>query len=299
MCSILFLLMPLMAVDWATVPKLPHRLVRDWAKLPTGWNFGETAGVATDAQDNVWVFHRGKNQVIQFDKTGKMLRSWADVPAVSAHGIKVGPDGAVWLVDVAGHSLMKFTPEGRLQLVIAQAGRAAGGNDSPYAFNKPASLGFRPDGGFYVADGYGNSRVIEYSKDGEYVRHWGRPGTGDGEFNLVHDVTMDKAGRIYVGDRSNARVQVFDQQGKFIEKWDGLGQPWGLVYAEKENALYMCDGQNNRILKLGLDGKVLGQLGDFGKAPGKLDYPHYLAVDSEGAIYVAEIKNWRVQKFAK
>jgi len=287
------------AVDWTTVPKLPHKLVPNWAQLPAGWNFGEAPGVAVDAQDNVWIFHRGKNPVMQLSKQGRVLKAWADVPVASPHGIKIGPDGGVWLVDVAGHAVMKLDQEGRLQLVIAQAGRQPGNNDSLYAFNRPAGIGFRPDGGFYVADGYGNSRVIEYTKAGEYVRHWGKPGNAPGEFNLVHDVVMDKAGRIYVGDRTNARVQVFNQQGKFLEKWDGLGEPWGLAYVEKENALYMCDGVNNRVLKLGLDGKVLGMLGEFGKAPGKLDFAHYMAVDSEGSIYVAEIKNWRVQKFAK
>ena len=288
------------AVDWSSVPKLPHKLVPNWAKLPAGWNFGEVPGVAVDAQDNVWVFHRGKHAVVQFDKSGGVLKFWQDVPVVSAHGIKVGPDGGVWLVDVAGHAVMKFTQDGKLQMVIANAGRTAGNNDSPYAFNRPAGIGFKPDGSVLVADGYGNSRVIEFTKDGEYVRHWGKPGGGaGGEFNLVHDVVMDRRGRIYVGDRTNARVQVFDATGKFIEKWDGLGQPWGLAYAAAEDALYMCDGEANRVLKLSMDGKVLGQLGSFGKAPGKFDYPHYLAVDSEGSIYVAEIKNWRVQKFAK
>jgi DNA-binding beta-propeller fold protein YncE len=287
------------AVDWNTVPQLPHKLVTDWAKLPAGWNFGEVPGVAVDGQDNVWVFHRGKNAVIQFDKSGKVLKHWSDVPVISAHGIKIGPDGAVWLVDVGGHAVMKFNQDGRLQMVIANSGRTPGNNESRYAFNRPAGLGFKPDGSVYVADGYGNSRVIEFTAAGEFVRQWGKPGSGPGEFNLVHDVTMDKRGRVYVGDRTNARIQVFDQQGMLLEKWEGIGQPWGLVYSAAEDALYMCDGENNRLVKLSMDGRVVGQLGKFGKAPGRFDYPHYLAVDSEGSIYVAEIKNWRVQKFSR
>jgi DNA-binding beta-propeller fold protein YncE len=287
------------AADWSKVPKLPHKVVADWAQLPKGWNFGETASVAVDARDNVWVYHRGPHQVIQFDKSGKLLRAWDDVPHVSAHGIALGPDGAVWLVDVAAHRVMKFTPEGRLQMVIGNPGGNPGDNDTPYAFNRPTHLAFKPGGGFYVSDGYVNSRVVEFSKDGKQLRHWGSKGTGDGQFDLVHDVAVDKQGRVYVADRANSRVQVFDANGKFLAKWTGVGQPWGLYYVAKEDALYMADGLDNRIVKLSTEGEVLGQLSQFGKMPGELDFPHHLAVDSEGSIYVAEIKNWRVQKFAK
>lgn len=291
--------LPLAAVDWSQVPQLPHKAVANWAQLPEGWNFGETSSVAVDAKDNVWVFHRGKRQVMEFDKTGKLLKAWEEAPVVSSHGIAVGPDGAVWLADTTGHSVMKFTPAGRLQMVIANPGRGPGDNDSRYAFNLPTSLAFRPDGGFYVGDGYGNSRVVQYTKDGEYVRHWGGMGMEPGRFNTVHSVAVDEQGRVYVADRTNDRIQVFDADGEFLTAWTDIGQPWGLAYFAKENALYMCDGLNNRIVKLNLDGQIQGQLSSFGKTPGKLDYAHHLAVDSEGSIYVAEIKNWRVQKFAK
>jgi tripartite motif-containing protein 71 len=131
------------------------------------------------------------------------------------------------------------------------------------------------------------------------LTHCGHKGTGDGEFDLVHDVALDAQGRVYVADRSHKRVQIFDQNGKFLGKWTDVGSPFGLYYVKSENVLYMCDGLNKRIVKLNLDGQVLGVLSSPGKAPGKLDIAHYLAVDSTGAIYVAEIKNWRIQKFAK
>jgi DNA-binding beta-propeller fold protein YncE len=110
-------------------------------------------------------------------------------------------------------------------------------------------------------------------------------------------VALDSQGKVYVADRTNERVQIFDQRGKFLAKWTDVGAPWGLYYVQRDNAIYMCDGVNNRISKLSLDGQVLGVLSSYGKTPGKLDYPHSIAVDSTGAIYVAEIKNWRVQKF--
>jgi sugar lactone lactonase YvrE len=194
---------------------------------------------------------------------------------------------------------MKFTPAGRLLMVMTNPYRRPGDNDSPYAFNEPTGIRFGANGDLYVSDGYINARVVQYTRDGEYVRHWGRKGKGDGEFDIAHDVALDRQGRVYVADRTNARIQVFTSGGKFITKWDHVGNPWGLAYAEKEDALYMCDGHANRVVKLDLDGKVLGTLGGFGKTPGKFDFAHHLAVDSESSIYVVEIKNWRVQKFAK
>jgi DNA-binding beta-propeller fold protein YncE len=289
---------PAYGADLAGVPELPHKLVADWAKLPPGWNFGECTGVDIDRENNVWVFNRGPHPVIQFDKGGRLLRAWDEVPVTSAHGLQVDPEGNVWVTDVGGHAVMKFSPEGRLLMVITNAGKSPGDNDAKYAFNRPAGLAFRPDGGFYVADGYGNSRVAQFSKNGEYVRHWGKKGTADGEFDLVHDVTVDSRGRVYVADRSNSRIQVFSAEGKFVEKWTHAGQPWGLYYVKGEDAVYMADGLNNRVVKLNTDGKVLGKLGEFGKTPGKFDFAHHMAVDGEGSLYVVEIKNWRVQKFA-
>ncbi|MEJ7607400.1 MAG: SMP-30/gluconolactonase/LRE family protein, partial [Bryobacteraceae bacterium] len=202
----------------------------------------------------------------------------------------------VWTIDVKGHQLLKWTPAGRLLMVL---GRDVGNDASKDAFNEPTGISFAVNGDLYISDGYVNSRVVRYSKDGEYLSQWGRKGTADSEFQLVHDVAVDKQGRVYVADRNNQRIQVFDANGKFLTKWTDIGAPWGLYYASKENAIYMCDGVNNRIARFNLDGQMTGVLSSFGKIPGKLDYAHNIAVDSAGDIYVAEIKNRRVQKFAK
>jgi DNA-binding beta-propeller fold protein YncE len=290
--------MPGFAADPVAGPSLPHKLVPNWAQLPAGWNFGEVSGVAVDKDDSVWVFNRGPHPMVQFDKTGKMIQAWKEVPIKSSHGVRVDPQGNVWAVDVAGHAVVKFNRSGRVLMVIAQPGNAAGDNNSNYAFNRPTGVSFSANGDIYVSDGYVNSRVVKYNKDLEYLSHWGKKGKGDGEFDLVHDVAVDSKGRVYVADRSNSRVQVFDESGRFIAKWTDVGQPWGLIYSTKEDVLYMCDGLNNRISKLSLDGKVLGVLSSFGKMQGKVDFAHNIAIDSTGALYVAEIKNWRVQKFA-
>jgi DNA-binding beta-propeller fold protein YncE len=195
--------------------------------------------------------------------------------------------------------VLKFSLDGRVKMVIGNVGaRPSATNDEEYAFNRPTAVAFDRDGNFYVSDGYENARVIKYNRDGDYVKHWGVAGKGDGQFNLVHDVAIDSQGRVYVADRNNSRVQIFDRDGRFLAKWTNVGQPWGRAYTAKENAIYLCDGLNNRILKLNTEGQVLGQAGQFGKAPGRLDFAHHIAVDSRGAIYVAEVKNWRVQKWA-
>lgn len=289
----------LLAVACALAQPLPHKVVKDWGHLPEGWNLGETSGVAVDKNDNVWVFNRGPHPVIEFDKNGAMLRAWKEVPVVSSHGIRVDDEGFVWLIDVAGHQVIKMTPEGRFVMRLGGVGGAPGNDDTKEAFNRPTGIIFAPGGDFFVSDGYVNSRVVKYNRNLEFQSKWGSKGTADGQFNLVHDVALDAKGRLYVADRNNARVQIFDQNGKFLGKWANVGTPWGLAYSRKEDAIYMCDGVNDRVQKVNLDGQVLGTLGGHGKVPGTFDFVHNIAVDSTGAIYTAEIKNWRVQKFAK
>jgi DNA-binding beta-propeller fold protein YncE len=278
-------------------PSLPYHVVKDWAQLPKGWNFGECSGVDVDKNDNVWVFNRGAHPVVEFDKNGNMLQAWTEVPVKSSHGIRVDSQGNVWLVDVKGHALLKCSTSGRVLNVIAQPGNNHGNNDSRDAFYEPTGVAFAPNGDFFVSDGYQNSRVVKFNQHFEYLKHWGTKGSGDGEFNLVHDVCLDRLGRVYVADRTNQRVQIFDQEGRFLGKWTDLGSPWGLRYVERENAIYISDGVNDRVIKVNLDGQVLGVLGSHGKMQGQFDFPHNLTVDSTGAIYVSEIKNWRVQKF--
>ena len=287
-------------------PPLPYHLVANWPNMPKGYNFGECSGVDVDKQDNVWVANRGAWPIMQFDKNGKLLQTWNSdtvrlYPGVGkgAHGIRVDPDGNIWLVDVDGHIIFKFNTEGRLLMVLGTRQGIASNNDSQVGFNRPTNLWFLSNRHFYVSDGYGNRRIVEFTPDGEYVRHWGTNGTGDGQFALPHAVTVDSKGLVYVADRANSRVEVFDATGKFITKWTDVGQPWAIYYVPKEDAIYMCDGIYCRITKMNLQGKVLGVMSSWGKAPGKVDYAHDITVDSQGSIYVAEIKNLRVQKWVR
>lgn len=288
-------------------PQLPNKLVANWPTLPKGYNMGEATGVDIDRQGNVWVANRGSWPVMEFDRSGKMLQAWShDAVRVTegtgkgTHGLKVDVNGNIWLGDVDGHVNFKFSPEGRLLMILGNRQGSPNGNDSKTGFNRPTNFWPLANGNMLISDGYGNSRIVEFTNDGHYVRHFGTHGDGDGQFNLPHGVTMDSNGRIYVADRANSRMQVFDNSGKFLAKWTDIGQPWDVYYAAKENALYAVDGRWCRITKIDTEGKVVGELGHFGHGPGELDFPHAIAVTADGSeIYVVEIKNWRVQKWAR
>ena len=279
-------------------PPLPYRVVADWPKLPEGWVFGACSTVTVDKQDHVWIFSRGAHPVTEFDRDGKLLRAWEGVSIRQAHGIRVDGEGSVWGVDVTGHVVRKYTPDGQVLMVVGTEGKP-GDNDSHTSFNRPTNIAFAPNGDFYVSDGYINARVVRFSKDGKYIGQWGHKGTGDGEFDLVHDIVLDKRNRLLVAERTNQRIQIFDLEGKLLEKWIDIGSPWSLAYVAAEDAVYMADGVNNRVVKLNMKGDVLGVLGGPGKGPGEFDAPHGISVDSTGALYVVEVNNRRVQKFVK
>ena len=274
-------------------PKLPYTVDPDWPRLPVGWTLEETPGVAVDAHEHVFVFHRGKHSIIEFDKAGNVVRTWGDGVFVRPHGLRFDNEGNLWAADDLGHIVVKMDALGRVRMVLGRKNTKGETNDT---FNRPTDLAFTPSGDFYVADGYGNSRVVKFNKEGKFIRAWGKKGSGEGEFNLPHAVAVDNQGRVYVGDRENHRMQIFDGDGKFLAQWKHVGSPWGIVITE-DQSIYMCDGHNNRILRLNTKGEILGVLGAPGKLPGQLDFSHHMAIGPSGSIYVAEIKNWRVQKF--
>src|SRR4051794_33190251 len=269
-----------------------YRPVAGWPQLPEGLKLGQVSGVATDSADRVYVFHRGKRPILVFDRQGKFLRSWGDDQIKSAHGLRIDREDNVWVTDIGNHQVLKFDREGKLLLALGKKDKPGDGRDE---FNKPTDIAIAPTGEFYVSDGYGNSRVVKFSRDGKYQKEWGRKGTGEGEFNLPHAIVLDSRGRVYVGDRENNRVQVFDGEGKFLAQWKESGAPFGLFL--KGDRMFLADGRANWVRVLDLDGKALGRWGEKGKGPGQLDLPHALCVDSQGSVYVVEITGQRVQKF--
>ncbi len=275
-------------------PSMQYDVDPEWPALPPGWNFGEVAGVAADGRGHVFVFHRGEHPIMEFAPDGRMARSWGEGLFIRPHAIRVDPEGNIWTVDNDTHQVLKMDSSGRVRMVIGRRGQSG---ETEENFNRPTDVAFAPNGDIYVSDGYGNSRVVRFSKDGRYITAWGKKGDGEGEFNLPHTVAVDRQGRVYVGDRENYRVQIFDPDGKFLAQWRHVGSPWGLDM-RPDGTLFIADGHNDRILKVTLEGKVLGAFGKNGRMPGELSFVHHLGLDPAGNIFASEIKNQRVQKFS-
>ena len=205
-----------------------YRIVEDWAKLPDGWSFKEVAAVGVDRNDNVYVFNRGEHPMMVFDRDGNFLRSWGEGQYPRAHGVHMGPDDSIYLTDDGGHFVRKCRLEdGKVLLELGVPGKPA-----PYMSGEPfhrcTHTALSPKGDIYVSDGYGNARVHKYSPDGKLLMSWGEPGTDPGQFNIVHNICTDADGWVYVADRENHRVQVFDGNGKYEAQWNNLHRPCGL-----------------------------------------------------------------------
>jgi poly(3-hydroxybutyrate) depolymerase/DNA-binding beta-propeller fold protein YncE len=275
-------------------PAMPdYRPVAGWPQLPPNLELGAVSAVATDAKDRVFVAHRAAKPILVFDRDGKFLRAWGDDHIKTPHGLRIDPDGNVWVTDIGHHLVMKFDPDGKLLLSLGRKGEAG---NTPDRFDRPTDVAIARNGDFFITDGYGNSRVLKFSRDGKLLKQWGSKGTGEGEFNLPHAIVLDaKNERLYVGDRENDRVQVFDTDGKFLKVWSETGAPYGLFLAG--DRLFVADGRAGWVKVLRTDGKSVGRLGEKGATPGQFQMPHMLCVDSRGDLYVAEVTNKRIQKF--
>ena len=269
-----------------------YRLASDFPQLSSKFLLGAASAVAVDSKGDILVFHRGEQPILRFDRDGKLLRSFGDGLFSSAHGLRVDADDNIWVTDNANHTVIKFNREGIIQMTLGKKNEA--GQDDSH-FNKPADVAFASNGDFFVADGYGNSRVVKFNKTGEFLMTWGKKGSGPGEFNLPHAIQVDAEGRVYVGDRENNRIQVFDADGKFIRQIGDIA-PFGL-FITLDQYLFAADGRANKVTKMTLDGKVLASWGSTGEEPGNFRMAHGLTVARDGAVYVTEITGKRIQKF--
>ena len=280
------------------LPPLPYQPVPGFLSLPPGLYFGETSGVALNSRGHIFVFHRGSPSLVEFDSEGHFIRAIGEGLFTKSHGLRIDAEDNIWTTDVGAHTVLKFSPQGQLLIVLGRKNMAGEWHDADNypLFDRPSDIAFGKDGEIYVSDGYGNSRIMKFDREGNFIKTWGSKGTAPGEFNLPHSIVVDATGRVYVCDRTNRRVQIFDSEGNFIEEWTHVGAPYGLCISQ-ENFLFMADGINNRILKLTLEGEIIGAFGKPGKGPGQFGLAHDIAVGPGNEIYVAEILNWRVQKF--
>jgi sugar lactone lactonase YvrE len=239
----------------------PYRLDDGWAKLPEGRKWGAAIGVDIDRDGkSVWVFDRcataddcsGSNlaPIMKFDPTGKLLTSFGAGLFNYPHGFFVDRDDNIWVSDGRaknngkGHTVMKFTPDGKLLMTLGKPGIAG---ETPDTFNAPSDIQIAPNGDIFVADGHGgdtNARIVKLSKDGKFIKAWGKKGAGPGEFDTPHSLAMDSAGRLFVADRSNSRIQIFDQDGRILAEWRQFGRPSG-VFINKNDILYSADSTSS------------------------------------------------------
>ena len=287
--------------------------VLDWARLPEGLTFSEVVGVDVDSLDRVYVFARGEHPVVVFDREGNFLDAWGEKHFTRPHNIFIGSDDHVYCVDDRGHAVRKFTAAGELLLTIKPA---EGPSDTGYVdnkpqtvqragppFNRPTDLAISPEGDLYVSDGYGNARVHKFSPDGRLMFSWGEPGEGPGQFALVHGVYADQSGTVYVADRLNKRIQIFDPNGEFISQWSDVHYPNtvrlgadGVVYVAELGAVFLdwpkvqLDALPARITIRDTRGKILTEWSHPDpRGRGRFFCPHGIAVDSHGDVYVGEI----------
>lgn len=306
-----------LALSTAKATAGDYQVVPDWPKLPEGKVLGGCAGIGVDSKDHVFVFHRngrswsnpfptdplpGPTVTVIDGKTGEQVAEWGENEFIIPHGLTLDQNDNVWLTDVARQQVFKYSHDGKLLLTLGERGVA--GSDATH-FNLPTDVAVLPDGSFYVSDGYRNTRVAKFDATGKYLMEWGGKGSGPGQFNLPHGIVLDSRGQLVVCDRSNARLQVFDQTGKFIAEWKGIeiGRPYGVSVAPNGH-IFAIDGgdqsgprDHGKVTELDADGKVVSTFGSYGKAPGQFEIGHDIAVGHDGAVYVAEAKGRRVQKF--
>ncbi len=271
-----------------------YERVANWAQLPPGTAWQDMSGVDVDAQGNVYALQRTPSKVMVFDAKGRFLRSWGEGLFTKAHALRVDRQGNVWITDRELNQVLKFTRDGKQLMALGTRG-VAGDNESKVALNGPADVVFAPNGDIFVADGESsNTRIVRYSKDGTFLKMWGTKGSGPGQLLTPHSVVMDARGRLYVANRGNKRVEIYDQDGKFLGQITNAATPYGLAIAS-DGMLYVADGTASSEGLTVLNprsGKILAHfLGITGA--------HMIAVDRKGAIYVAEVRGRAVEKFIR
>ena len=305
MLIVFLLVQALAAPDPAQMEKasdLGYRPVPHGLQLPAGVTMGAPSGVAVTKQGHLLVFNRGPFPLLEFDKDGAFVRSMGEGRYVRPHGFRLDPQGNMWMTDVNGHTVTKMSPHCDVLLTLGVKGQAGDWNEAANSrlLNEPTDLAFGAAGELFVLQGHGRGepRVLKFDKSGKLTKSWGGMGTGPGQFDTSHSIIVDAKGLVYVADRQNRRVQIFDGDGKYIKEWKYAGLPCGL-YIGPGQQMYLVSGFAGQILKLDANGKAVAATGQPGKQLGEFGEAHYMTMGPQGEIYVADTVNAVLHKFVK
>ncbi len=277
-----------------------YEVQEGWFKPPHGWSFGWVPAVACDSQDRVYVYSRSEHPMVIFDREGNFVDSWGEDILQDAHGIYIDADDFIYCTERNTHCIRKFTSGGGLVLTLGTP-NVPGENDGD-PFNLPTDLDIAPNGDLYISDGYGNARVHRYTGEGEYIQSWGEWGDGPGQFALSHCVRIDRYSRVWICDRENSRIQIFDLEGNFLTQWTDLAKPDTIYFHPTEDVVYIAE-LDRQISIYDFDRQLLSQWGGrvASTKPGEfIAFPHGIWVDSHGDMYVGEVQaDGRLQKFVR
>jgi hypothetical protein len=282
-------------------PELDYIAVSNTFDLPEGITMGAPASVAFDSKGHLFVLNRGPQPVMEFDENQKFIRAFGE-PLRRAHGFRLDDAGNFWITDVGAHFMEKLDPQGNVLLTIGTKGQAGVWDEAAGSrlLNEPNDLAFGRNGDIFLVEGHspgkGDPRVLKFDKNGTFLKTWGGEGTAPGKFNVAHAIAVDAQGRLWIADRENQRIQIFDQDGTFIEQMKYAGLPCSFQIGGQN--IFMVNGFTGQLLKLDLNGKVLAVTGKPGKGLGEFGEAHFVAVSPRGEIYVADTTG-RLHKFVK
>ena len=271
--------------------------------FPAGTSLaGAAASVAFDSKGHLFVLTRGNPSLFEFDDNGKFIRSFGEGLFTRSHGLRIDLDGNIWATDVGAHTVLKLNPQGQVLMTLGTKAQPGDWNDSTHLLNEPTDIAIARNGDIFIAQGHtpganGDPRVLKFDKTGRLIKSWGGKGKGPGKFDVAHGLAFDARGQLWVTDRENQRIQIFDQDGKYITEVKFAGLPCSLDIGSQN--IYMVNGFAGQVLKLDLDGKVLAATGKPGVGVGEFGEAHVIAVNRKGDIYVADSVNAAVQKFVK
>ncbi|MGH9147619.1 MAG: peptidyl-alpha-hydroxyglycine alpha-amidating lyase family protein [Vicinamibacterales bacterium] len=285
-------------------PPLDFVAVPEPLKLPADVTMGAAASVAFDSKGHLYVLNRGPQPLAEFDANGRFIRSFGEGLFVRTHGMDIDRDGNIWVTDVGSHIVIKLSPQGQVLLTLGTRGEAGEWNEAAQVrrLNEPNDVAIGRNGDIFVVQGHtpgakGDPRVLRFDRSGKLIHSWGGKGKDPGKFDVAHGLAIDARGQLWVADRENQRIQVFDQDGKFIRELKYAGLPCGLDIGRE--AIYMVNGFAGQILKMDLNGSVVAAVGKPGKGVGEFGEAHFIAVSPKGELWVADTVNRSVQKFVK